>query len=56
MGKCAICGGKNGLTILTYLYKGRCYAGCFCSKCGEAIKRLEAVDVIGDEVKEDADD
>ena len=54
--KCAICGGKNALTLLTYLHKGRCYAGYFCPKCGEAIKRLEAIDVISEEGKEDAAD
>lgn len=54
--KCAICGGKNALTLLTYLYKGRCYAGYFCPKCGETIKHLGAIDVIFEEGKEDAAD
>lgn len=51
--KCAICGGNNALTLLMYLYKGRCYAGYFCPKCGEAIKRLVATDVIFDEGEQD---
>ena len=54
--KCAICGGKNALTLLTYLYKERCYAGYYCPKCGEAMKRLGAIDVISEEGKEDAED
>ena len=54
LGKCAICGSKNALTLLTYLYKEKCYAGYFCQTCGEAMKRLEAIDVISEEEKEDA--
>lgn len=46
MHKCAICGGKNALTLLTYLYKERCYAGYFCPKCADAMRHLEAIDVI----------
>jgi hypothetical protein len=44
--KCAICHGENELTLLMYLYKEKCYAGYFCPRCADAMKHLEAIDVI----------
>jgi len=56
--KCAICGGKNAITLLTYLHKGRCYAGYFCPKCRDAMELLGITEdnVIFEKGKEDAAD
>ena len=43
LGKCAICHGENELTLLMYLYKEKCYAGYFCPRCADAMKRMTNV-------------